>query len=143
MKHVCLWLAGCFFFMQAARAQRIPENQVPASCVQAFHKLYPQVKSYFWEKEHDHFEANWKENGYDHSAAFSAAGAFAGSETDVPLSQIPAQIRQYADNHHLKIQEASINEDAHHRINYELDDANGKAYIFDKQGQWIKTQKAD
>ncbi|PJJ75336.1 putative PepSY-like beta-lactamase-inhibitor [Thermoflavifilum aggregans] len=143
MKHVLCLLMGCAAFAQVSYAQHIPESKVPASCVQAFHKLYPQVKNYFWEKEHQNFEANWKEKGYDHSVAFSATGAFAGSETDVPLSQIPQPIRDYAEKHHLNIKEASINEDAQHRKTYELDDAKGMAYIFDVQGKWIKTQKAD
>jgi len=111
--------------------------------VQAFQRYQYGVKNVYWEKEHQNFEANWKENGYDHSVAFSATGAFAGSETDVPLSQIPQPIRDYADKHHLNIKEASINEDAQHRKTYELDNAKGMAYIFDVQGKWIKTQKAD
>ncbi|SFV28796.1 hypothetical protein [Thermoflavifilum thermophilum] len=143
MKQSFLLLISLSLFVHTSFAQRIPESKVPASCVQAFHKLYPQVKNYFWEKEHQNFEANWKENGLDHSVAFSATGVFAGSEIDVPLSQIPPQIRDYAAKHHLDIKEASINEDAQHRKTYELDDAKGMAYIFDVQGKWIKTQKAD
>jgi len=143
MKRIFLFMAGLGLLAQVSFAQRIPESEVPITCQQAFHKLYPQVKNFFWEKEGKNFEANWKENHFDHSAVFTPEGHFVSSETDIPISNLPEAARQYARAHHLTIREASVDTDAQGTKTYEADIAHGKALIFDATGQYLKTVAGD
>ncbi|MCL6524045.1 MAG: PepSY-like domain-containing protein [Thermoflavifilum sp.] len=143
MKQKFLFMALSAFIAFPAFAQRIPASKVPAAAVSAFHQRYANVSHEFWEKEGKNFEANWKENGFDHSAVFTPSGQFVSAETDIPVDQLPEAVRQYAMQHHLTIHEASINEDAQGKKTYEADVAHGKALIFDASGKYLKTVKGD
>ena len=132
------------FGFVASQAQKINSSQVPANAKNAFAKMYPNVKHAVWEKEDGNFEGNWKENGMDHSAAFTPSGQFAASETDVAPSALPLKVRQYiSDHYHEKIHEASVNKNSRKEINYEADISKGRAVLFDKNGNFIKVGEGD
>ena len=136
---LCLSFAFC-----SSQAQKISSTNVPLKAKEAFSKMYPSVKTIIWEKEDGNFEGNWKENGMDHSAAFTPNGNFAASETDILPSALPEKVKQYVNEHyHTKISEASVNLDANRALNYEADIKGGRAILFDKSGNFIKETKGD
>ncbi|MGH2645604.1 MAG: hypothetical protein ACRDE2_16760 [Chitinophagaceae bacterium] len=133
--------AGCFAFV--ANAQTIASARVPAASKAAFAKAHPNVKHIAWETENGNFEGNWKAGGLDHSAMYTPDGKFAGSETDINPAKLPLKVREYMVKHyHVRVKEASVNEDANHVKSYEAD-ANGKAYLFDMQGNFLKVGEDD
>lgn len=133
--------AGCFAF--EASAQTITSSKVPSAAKAAFMKAHPMVKHISWETENGNFEGNWKAGGFDHSAMYTPEGKFAGSETDINPSKLPLGIREYMlKRYHTRVKEASLNEDANRVKTYEAD-ANGKAYIFDMQGHFLKVGEDD
>ncbi|AYD47057.1 hypothetical protein [Arachidicoccus soli] len=116
---------------------------VPQMAKEAFMKAYPQVHNPKWETENGNFEGNWKEGGYDHSAMFSPSGKFVGSETDISPEKLPQMAKNYmTKNVHAKVKEASLNKDANGTTTFEAD-VKGKAYIFDKNGQFLKIGEDD
>lgn len=137
MKKLLLLVSIAGFVIQA-NAQKVSSSQVPAASRTVLVKTYPQAKKVVWEKENGNFEGNWKTDGYDHAATFTASGDFAGSETDVDPARLPAAAREYMSKvTHTKIREASLNSDADGNKTYEAD-VKGKAYIFDMQGRFVK-----
>lgn len=106
-------------------------------------KMYPQVKNPKWEREGGNFEGNWKAHGMDHSADFTPQGAFAGSETDIPVAKLPAKVKAYVAHHyHARITEASVNKDAQGNLQYEAD-LKGKSVLFDSNGNFLKVGEGD
>jgi len=136
-------LLGGILSGYTVHAQQISSSRVPPAAARAFHQRYPQIHHVVWEKEGKNFEANWKENHFDHSAVFTPDGHFVSSETDIPIGNLPEAARQYARTHHLTIREASVNADAQGTKTYEADIAHGKALIFDATGQYLKTVAGD
>lgn len=142
MKKLLLLAAAAVFTFQA-NAQKIASSKVPEASKSAFTKDHPSVKQISWEKENGNFEGNWRADGFDHSAMYTREGKFAGSETDINPSQLPLKVREYVLRHyHVRVKGASLNEDAGHVKSYEAD-ANGKAYLFDMQGNFLKVGEDD
>lgn len=124
-------------------AQSISASKVPAAAKAGFMKMYPHVMHPKWEMEGGNFEGNWKEHGMDHSADFTPSGVFAGSETDIPVSKLPAKVKVYVNQHyHARISEASINRDAQGVLQYEAD-LKGKSVLFDSNGNFLKEGEGD
>lgn len=142
MKKLVL-LAAAAAFAFAANAQSISSSKVPEAAKMAFMKDHPTVRHISWETENGNFEGNWRANGFDHSAMYTPEGKFAGSETDINPGKLPLKVREYVIRHyHVRVKEASLNEDANHVKSYEAD-ANGKAYLFDMQGNFLKVGEDD
>lgn len=142
MKKLMLLAAAAALAFEA-NAQSISTSKVPEASKVAFKKAHPEVKHITWEKENGNFEGNWRTAGFDHSAMYTPDGKFAGSETDISPSQLPLKAREYmAKHYHVKVREASLNEDARHVKSYEAD-AHGKAYLFDQHGNFLKIGEDD
>lgn len=142
MKKLLLSVAAAAFVFEA-NAQSIASARVPEASKAAFIKDHPTVKHILWEKENGNFEGNWRAGGFDHSAMYTPDGKFAGSETDIDPSRLPLKVREYVMKHyHIRVKEASLNEDARHVKSYEAD-ANGKAYLFDMEGNFLKAGEDD
>lgn len=83
-------LAGLTY---AAAAQTLRPTQVPAAVVAAFHARFPGVSAPTWEKEGNHYEAGFKQNGTSMSVLLSPAGALLETETDIAPGRLPAPVR--------------------------------------------------
>ena len=142
MKKLLLLVAAAAFVYEA-NAQSISSSRVPEASKVAYIKDHPTVKHISWEKENGNFEGNWRAGGFDHSAMYTPDGKFAGSETDISSAKLPLKIREYMLKHyHVRVKEASLNEDANHVKSYEAD-AKGKAYLFDTKGNFLKVGEDD
>lgn len=144
MKKIFVITIGMLLVFSVSRAQQIRASLVAKPAKLAFARMYPSVKTVVWEKEDGNFEGNWKENGMDHSAAFTPEGRFAASETDIPVSTLPQKVKIYVKGHYREqIREASINKDAKGKVNYEADISKGRAILFDEKGDFIKAGQGD
>ncbi|WP_091400139.1 hypothetical protein [Arachidicoccus rhizosphaerae] len=138
MKTMSVLLSAPFFFL-TAQAQ----IAVPQKVKDAFVKAHPAALNAKWEKENGNFESNWKGNGQDHAELYAADGKFIQSEADIEVEKLPDGVKSYMrEQVHKKIKEASENKDAAGVWTYEAD-VKGVAYIFDHEGKFIKTAKAD
>ncbi|MGF7230524.1 hypothetical protein [Arachidicoccus sp.] len=141
MKHQMIGMAIAAISLTSIGA--CAQVHVPQMAKEAFMKAYPHVAHPKWETEKGNFEGNWKQNGYDHSAMFSPTGKFVGSETDINPKGLPAMAKDYmTKNVHANVKEVSLNKDAKGSITFEAD-VKGKAYIFDKGGNFLKVGEDD
>lgn len=120
------------------------EVKVPQAAKTAIQKAYPQVKQFTWEKEDGNYEGNWKVNGKDRSALFTADGQFVGSETEINPSDLPSAAREYvAKSKKSKIKEASLNKDATGKVTYEADIKDEGTLLFDASGNFVKKEMSE
>jgi len=69
-------------------------GQPPEATTAAFQKKFPTATSVQWEQEADGiYEADFKANGKKMSAAFSAAGIWLETETDIKTKSLPEAVR--------------------------------------------------
>jgi len=69
-------------------------GQTPVATTAAFQKKFPTAKSVQWEQDADGtYEADFKVNGKKMSAAFSAAGIWLETETDIKIKALPEAVR--------------------------------------------------
>lgn len=124
-------------------AQVKGQKKAPAAAKAAFAKDHPSVTSPTWETERGNYEANWKQNGADHSALYTAGGKFVASEADIEVDRLPMAARTYIKEHlRTKVKEASENVDDKGTVTYEAD-VKAKAYVFDQNGKFLKIAEGD
>ena len=125
----------------SACAQKLDASKVPAAVKTAFVKQYPGLTTK-WEKEDGKFEASFKQNGKTMSALFEANGTMTESETDIKVSDLPANILAYVKEHYKgkTIKEGAKITKADGTVNYEAE-VDGKDVIFDSNGKFLKEAK--
>lgn len=123
------------------RCQQIATSAVPAVVKQSFSKLYPGITAK-WEKESGKFEAGFKKDKHTMSALFNADGSLTETETDIPVSDLPATAITYTHEHYkgIIIKEAAKITKAGGSINYEAA-IKGRDLIFDERGRFLKEVK--
>jgi hypothetical protein len=90
MKKMLLSMALCFAIGFVASAQKTP----PTAVVSAFTKKFQDVKGLEWGKEKSgEWEAEFKKNGVEMSANFSADGKWLETETGVKFADLPAAVQ--------------------------------------------------
>ena len=104
-------------------------------------KAFPGIEPK-WEKEDANFEASFKKDGHEMSAVFDAYGGLVETETDIPVSELPAKVVTYVNEKYKgkKIKEASKITDQKGKIMFEAA-LKGKDIIFDADGNFIKEIK--
>ena len=124
-----------------ACGQKLNESQVPVAVKTAFQKQYPSVKA-TWDKEDANYEANFKQDGKAMSAVIDKNGTIVETETDIPVTDLPAAIQDYMKKNYrgIKIEEAARIEKANGDVNYEAE-VHHKDIIFDANGKFIKEAK--
>ena len=116
--------------------------KIPAAVQTSFEKQYPGTPAK-WENEHGKYEANFKHNGHELSALYDASGTLEETETEIPVSQLPASVTKYIVEHQLgKIKEASKITKANGTIEYEAEVKAGDA-LFNEAGNFIKIEKEE
>lgn len=141
MKKTMLVVAGLIISL-AASAQKVKEADVPANVKEAFIKKYPGSKAE-WEKEGSDYEAEFKLNKVETSAAFNASGIFLEAEQEIKTSELPKSITEYCTKNYVgyKLDEASKITDAAEKVWYEAELEKGKENIeaiFDEKGNFVK-----
>jgi hypothetical protein len=135
-------------------AQKLKEAQVPAAVKEAFAKQFPNVKDTDWEKEGQNYEAEFEvkrvnmESGksvkpnVEKSAVFDASGQLLQVEEEIPVSQLPAGVRDYVTKtlSGKKIAEAAKITDTKGTVTYEAEVAK-EDYIFDSNGNFLSKEK--
>lgn len=126
---------------QSCRGQGIA---VPQAVKAAIQKANPEIKHFTWEKEDGNYEGNWKVNGKNNSAMFTADGQFVRSETEISTSELPAAALDYiVKSKKGKIKEASLDKDATGKVTYEADIKGDETFLFDASGILIKSEMSE
>src|SRR5215471_19233580 len=78
---------------------KFKESQVPAAAKQAFEKNYPGIKG-TWDKEDSKYEVNFKKDGKEMSLVIDESGTIVETETDIPVTDLPATVQDYVKQHY-------------------------------------------
>lgn len=90
MKQLLLLACGIFVIATTGCSQKI---NVPAAVTQAFNSKYPRAMDVKWGKESaKEYEAEFKLNGNNVSANFSADGAWVETETEMKVTGLPEAV---------------------------------------------------
>jgi hypothetical protein len=95
-----------------------------------------------WGAEGSNWEAEFKMNNVEMSTLYDAAGNLLETETGLAVTALPEKVTAYmsANVPGKKVTEASKIVDGSGKVTYEAEAA-GMDYIFDEQGNFIKTTK--
>ncbi|MCF8462169.1 MAG: PepSY-like domain-containing protein [Flavobacteriales bacterium] len=124
----------------AACGQKKESEIAPKAVEASFQKKFPNAQKVKWEKENDsEWEAEFKLDGKEYSANFSADGTWKETEHEIAKSEIPAAVQNALNTEFAgyKIEESEISETAEGTVyEFELEkgesdlevtvDANGK-----------------
>src|ERR1051325_10467461 len=102
-------LSFIFIIAISANAQKLKESEVPSAVKLSFTKMFPDAKKVKWEKENNTYEAEIRDNHTETSASFDAAGNYLQTETEISVSSLPSNVKDYAAKNFpdSKIKEAS------------------------------------
>lgn len=115
MKRVIYLLLTAALLSNAACAQKISADKVPAAVTSAFKAKFPTVTKVSWELEKaNEYEAGFKLNGEEVSANFDNTGKWLETETEIKVSALPSSVSSTLakDFAGFKINEASKTESA-------------------------------
>ena len=139
-----LMVVGIGLFACHADGQKMNEKDVPVVVKTTLEKSFG-VKTAKWDKEDEHYEANFKDKGKETSVVFDASGGILETEVEIKKSELPAAVMATIKNDFAdyKIEEvAKI--DVKGITSYEVEVEKGEeAYdlIFDVDGTLIKKVK--
>lgn len=93
MKNVALIIALAIAVSLQSCAQNKDDGKAPEKVKAAFNQKFPKAKKVEWEKENEaEWEAEFKMDGKEYSANFSADGEWVETEYEIKESQIPENI---------------------------------------------------
>ncbi|MEO6166758.1 MAG: PepSY-like domain-containing protein [Chitinophagales bacterium] len=124
MKKIIFILLTAAIMSNAACAQKISADKVPADVISAFKSKFPTATKTSWEMENKtEFEVNFKLDGEEVSANFDNAGKWLETETQVEVSALPTAIQSTLkkDFAGFKISEASKIESAKNGNSFEAE----------------------
>jgi len=141
MKHVMIMMAASLI-SGAAAAQGKQDKDIPASVKSAFLKAHPDAKAVKWEKEGEHFEAEFKQGKTEQSVVLDAQGNILETETEIAVSELPKKASDYVAEHYKgqALKEAARITDAKGTVTYEAE-VKGMDLIFDATGAFLKEVK--
>lgn len=94
MKRIIYLLLTVALLSNAACAQKISADKVPAAVTSAFKAKFPTVTKASWEIENtNEYEAGFKWNGEEVSANFDKTGKWLETETEIKVSALPAPVQ--------------------------------------------------
>lgn len=133
----------------AACAQKISADKVPAAVLSAFKAKFPNATKTTWELENtNEYEAGFKINGEEVSANFDNTGKWLETETEIKVSALPAAVQAALakDFAGFKIEEASRIESAKDGNCYEAEIEKGEEtfdVLFTPDGKMLSKTKAE
>lgn len=141
MKHLMIMMAASLM-TGSALAQSKQDKEIPASVKSAFQKAHPEAKAVKWEKEGDHFEAEFEQGKTEQSVVLDAQGNILETEVEITVSELPKKAGDYVAEHYKgqSIKEAAKMTDAKGVVSYEAE-IKGKDLIFDAAGTFLKETK--
>lgn len=94
MKKIIFMLLTAAIMSNAASAQKISANKVPAAVSSAFKTKFPKATNASWEMENKtEFEVNFKQNKVETSANFDNSGKWLETETELKVTALPTAIQ--------------------------------------------------
>jgi Putative beta-lactamase-inhibitor-like, PepSY-like len=122
-------------------AQKLDSSRVPAVVRNSFNNRFPYSSKLQWEKESGAYEAGFKRGPQNISVLFTPKGQVIEIEANIPISSLPATVRNYVKAHYKeKIKEAARITKSGGEINYEAEVA-GTDRLFDESGNYLKSAK--
>jgi hypothetical protein len=125
----------------SAHAQKIAAARVPSAVKAAFAKQFVGATAK-WEKENGEYEAEFKMDGKDMSALFTADGKMTESEVSVQPTDLPKKVLAYvkANYKNKKIKGGAKITKVDGTVNYEAE-VNGVDVMFGADGKFLKEVK--
>jgi hypothetical protein len=149
MKRVLYLLLTVIFMNNAAGAQKISANKVPAAVTSAFKAKFPTATKTSWQMEKaNEYEAGFKLNGNEISANFDNTGKWLETETEINVSALPASVQSalIKDFAGFKINEASKIESVKNGNCFEAEIEKGEEtfdVLFTADGKMLSKTKMD
>ena len=131
-----------FSVVTVAQAQKKPAMvKAPAAAKEAFAKAHPGATGK-WEKEDANYEVTFKESGKTMSCIVTPNGSILETETDMPVTSLPAPVTAYIAQHYkgVKVKEAATIVKADGTTEYEAN-IKGKDVMFDENGKLLSSKK--
>lgn len=118
--------------------------QVPGPVIDKFTSLFPAVTKVAWEMEENGYEATFQETQGEKSVLFTPEGNVISSETEINTNSLPEAMTAYIADHlkDKKLGKAEMVVTTTGSITYEIE-IEGKNYIFDGAGQFLKTEEEE
>jgi len=149
MNRIIIVLLTAALMSNAACAQKISADKVPAAVTSAFKAKFPNATKTNWEMENaNEYEAGFKLNGEEVSANFDNTGKWLETETEIKVSALPAAVQAALtkDFAGFKIEEASKIESAKDGNCYEAEIEKGEEtfdVLFSPDGKMLSKTKLE
>lgn len=149
MNRIIIVLLCAALMSNAACAQKISADKVPAAVTSAFKAKFPNATKTSWEMENaNEYEAGFKLNGEEVSANFDNTGKWLETETEIKVSALPAAVQATLakDFAGFKIEEASKIESAKDGNCYEAEIEKGEEtfdVLFSPDGKVLSKTKLE
>ena len=149
MNRIIIVLLTAALMSNAACAQKISADKVPAAVLSAFKAKFPTATKTSWELENaNEYEAGFKLNGEEVSANFDNTGKWLETETEIKVSALPAAVQAALtkDFAGFKIEEASKIESAKDGNCYEAEIEKGEEtfdVLFTPDGKMLSKTKLE
>ena len=137
------------FVSNAACAQKISADKVPAAVSSAFKTKFPNATKTVWEMEKaNEYEAGFKLNGEEITSCFDNTGAWIETETEIKVSSLPAAVQAALskDFAAYKIKEASKIESVKNGNSFEAEIKKGEETfdaLFTSDGKLLSKTKVE
>ena len=149
MERIIYLLLTAALMSNAACAQKISADKVPAAVTSAFKAKFPNATKTSWELENaNEYEAGFKLNGEEVSANFDNTGKWLETETEIKVSALPAAVQAALtkDFAGFKIEEASKIDSAKNGNCYEAEIEKGEEtfdVLFAPDGKMLSKTKLE
>ena len=149
MNRIIIVLLTAALMSNAACAQKISADKVPAAVLSAFKAKFSNATKTSWEMENtNEYEAGFKLNGEEVSANFDNTGKWLETETEIKVSALPAAVQAALtkDFAGFKIEEASKIDSAKNGNCYEAEIEKGEEtfdVLFAPDGKMLSKTKLE
>ena len=100
MKQIILWIIFIFCGLGLTFGQQRKSDKVPLIVTKAFSVKFPSIQKVAWEQEDVNvYEAEYMENGQEHSVLFDLQGNWIRTETELKNSELPTAIQNALASH--------------------------------------------
>lgn len=131
-----LFLASC-----AKYSGKLNHKSIPEPVRKSFAAEFPDTEDIEWEKEGEHYEAEYEEKGVEKTVILDANGKIIATTTEISVDDLPRAIVDYVNNnysgHAIDEAERGENEEgSFFEVEIEKDDLEIEL-MFDKEGNFM------